>query len=186
MDNDADNVSDPFDEILNLESQYHTEGYNLGVADGARSGRIEGRVFGLEKGFEKFVDIGRLNGKAAVWNARLKTSITSEAHLEGSERLRKHVTRLSELTNPETVPTENDEDSVSEFDDRLKDAKAKGFLIEKIVGEDHSLTSTETAGSGETSNLFDKGSRLKQNARVKQSGEMEDFVGLPRGKKDVT
>ena len=32
---------------------------------------MEGRIFGLEKGFEKYVRMGRLHGKAVVWAGRL-------------------------------------------------------------------------------------------------------------------
>ncbi len=62
---------DPFDGLLDLEERYYQEGHALGVADGSKAGRIEGRVFGLEKGFEKFAAMGTLQGKAAVWAARL-------------------------------------------------------------------------------------------------------------------
>lgn len=48
--------------LLNLEDKYHAEGYAAGVSDGSRAGRIEGRTFGLEKGFEKFTELGRLGG----------------------------------------------------------------------------------------------------------------------------
>jgi hypothetical protein len=46
--------SDPFDSVLNLEDDLYTSAYALGAADGSRAGRVEGRIFGLEKGFEKF------------------------------------------------------------------------------------------------------------------------------------
>ncbi|EME83760.1 uncharacterized protein MYCFIDRAFT_122472, partial [Pseudocercospora fijiensis CIRAD86] len=139
--------ADLFEDVLNLEDQYYREGYDFGVADGSKSGRIEGRVFGLEKGFEKFLEMGKLSGKAAVWEARLPDVINKSERkmaqsqaimpqLGSNERLRKHVERLATLTNPDGVSTENSEDAVSEFDDRLKDAKAKATLISKIAGED--------------------------------------------------
>ncbi|KAF2491006.1 hypothetical protein BU16DRAFT_422851, partial [Lophium mytilinum] len=62
---------DPFVDVLDLEETYYQEGYALGVEDGSRAGRIEGRVFGLEKGFEKFAAMGLLHGKATVWSSRI-------------------------------------------------------------------------------------------------------------------
>src|SRR5882762_2032425 len=62
---------DPFESVLDLEETYYQEGYDLGVADGSRAGQIEGRVFGIEKGFEKFAAMGMLHGRAAVWASRL-------------------------------------------------------------------------------------------------------------------
>ena len=180
----ADAQVDVFDGLLNLEEQYYTEGYNLGVFDGSRSGRIEGRIFGLEKGFEKYLEMGRLSGKAAVWDARLISSDAGSPSgrtfggeedliaLHGSERLRKHVQRLQETTDAETLPTENSEEAVADFDERLKDAKAKATLISKAIERDESRTNTD---------------RVTKVAQTDGPGrattEMEDFVGLPAAMK---
>ncbi|KAI0479553.1 DUF1715-domain-containing protein [Xylaria cf. heliscus] len=62
---------DPFDDLLNLEEQYYKEGYEEGLRDGAEAGRMEGYSLGLRKGFEKFVEAGRLQSKAVVWANRM-------------------------------------------------------------------------------------------------------------------
>lgn len=183
---------DPFDTLLSLESQYHAEGRALGISEGSLSGRIEGRVFGLEKSFEKFLELGKLGGRAAVWNARLPenatlTSTSGPASLEvgkeepeagklgvlpgsGSERLVRHVKRMAELTDADDVSRENSEEGVQDFDDRLREARAKAVLVERLVGEG------KEGGSGAAAV---KRAGVKSNA-VK-SDEMEDFGGLPRG-----
>lgn len=173
--------SDPFDTLLSLESQYHAEGRSLGLSDGATSGRIEGRVFGLEKAYEKFLELGTLGGRAAVWDARLPGSsagleVGKEdaglAPLTGaSERLTKHVRRLVELTDMNDVSRENSEEGVQDFDDRLREAKGKAVLVEKLVGE-----GKEGSGSG-AAGVKRAGVKPTQS----KSGEMEDFGGLPRG-----
>lgn len=197
------NNNDPFETLLSLEEQYHTEGRALGLAEGEASGRIEGRVFGLEKSFEKFIELGRLGGRGAVWSARLpsdsipssSTPSTSETpRIEvgkesssrlgvlpgsGSERLVRHVRRLVELTDAEDVSRENSEEGVQDFDDRLREARGKGVLIERLVGE--GAADSGSPGSG--------GSAVKRagvkpgNAQASKakSDEMEDFLGLPRG-----
>lgn len=181
---------DPFDTLLTLESQYHAEGRQLGITEGSLSGRIEGRVFGLEKSFEKFIELGRLGGRSAVWNARLPdaASTSSSQALEvgkdepervlgvlsgsGSERLVRHVKRMAELTDSDDVSRENSEDGVQDFDDRLREAKAKAVLIERLVGE-----GKESAVAGGV--MAVKRAGVKGNAA--KSSEMEDFGGLPRG-----
>ena len=189
---------DPFDDVLNLEDQYYTEGYNLGVADGARAGRHEGRTFGLEKGFEKAVEMGRLSGRAAVWDGRLKNaqdalklineagssqkasdSSTKIKPLRRSDRLEKHVARLIDLTDPESAPTKNSEEDVEEFEDRLRDAKAKATLISKMVGE-HGNDVQCTDGAGATTGSINDQQTLRIKKAVDKSatGEMEDFAGL--------
>ncbi|GAB7348165.1 hypothetical protein MBLNU459_g6177t1 [Dothideomycetes sp. NU459] len=181
---------DPFDTLLSLEDQYYNEGYELGVADGSRAGRIEGRVFGLEKGFEKFAAMGNLAGRCAVWDARLpdqtnppeplsdKRSIQEDdctlviPPLVANPRLQKHLQTLSALTEAESLSTENNEDSVSDFDDRLKRAEGKIKVIEKIVGEGP-LVLDQPLG------LNSDGSQSKRQVRVRRNevGEssMEDF-----------
>jgi hypothetical protein len=73
---------DIFDSLLHLEDGYYNDGYRLGVEDGSRAGRIEGRVFGLEQGFEKFLEMGKLNGRACVWAARMPQKATMEGSLK--------------------------------------------------------------------------------------------------------
>ncbi|RAL09289.1 Yae1 family protein [Aspergillus homomorphus CBS 101889] len=71
MDNSDGNL---LESLLDLEEEFYQEGFNLGSADGALAGYTEGSVFAVEKGFEKFVEIGRLYGKALVWAQRLADS----------------------------------------------------------------------------------------------------------------
>jgi hypothetical protein len=154
---------DIFDSLFHLEDGYYNDGYRLGVEDGSRAGRIEGRVFGLEQGFEKFLEMGLLNGRACVWAARMKQkAATQERSLEqesqpeiasqskGEEtsskglqvaaftpntRLEKHISTLYALSEAESLSTENTEDTVSDFDDRFKRAQSKAKVIENIIKE---------------------------------------------------
>ncbi|KAI9846610.1 MAG: hypothetical protein M1837_003851 [Sclerophora amabilis] len=152
---------DPFESLLNLEQNFYKEGHRLGVEDGSRSGRIEGRAFGLEKGFEKFLDMGRLHGRTSIWASRMPkckdgsqteneewiphdnkraTQIPSAPpQLPDKPRLEKHLQALYALVEPESLPTQNEEDAVSEFDDRLKRARAKSKVIEKLIDEKRSI-----------------------------------------------
>ncbi|KFY27043.1 hypothetical protein V493_03726 [Pseudogymnoascus sp. VKM F-4281 (FW-2241)] len=155
--------ADPFDDLLDLEEKFYDEGYQLGTTEGAKAGKIEGRVFGLEKGFEKFVEAGRLHGRSVVWAGRLPQGdvpdkSASSAEVQQGEphtaasipqgtslpvlsnpRLEKHVRVLYALSEPASLSTDNSEDAVSDFDDRLKRAHAKVKIIERLVGEDSSL-----------------------------------------------
>lgn len=158
-----DMESDPFDDILGLEEQFYNEGHQLGLTDGAKAGRIEGRVFGLEKGFEKFVESGRVHGRATVWAGRLSKASASNKEeptsvlpssssteqpdasvitstklptLSDKGRIEKHIRVLYALMEPATLSTENTEDAVSDFDDRFKRAQGKIKIIEKVLGEE--------------------------------------------------
>ncbi|KAI9738456.1 MAG: hypothetical protein M1818_005353 [Claussenomyces sp. TS43310] len=157
---------DSFDDLLGLEDRFYDEGYQLGTADGIKAGRIEGRVFGLEKGFEKYAEMGRLHGRSQVWNSRLanleqrdtggkgpsmlaaaSTSSAPIPRLPPNPRLEKHLRVLYALTEPASLSTENTEDSVSDFDDRLKRAQGKTKIIERLVGVEGPQESSAGASS---------------------------------------
>lgn len=172
---------DPFEVGLGLEDKYYAEGFALGEADGSRAGRVEGRIFGLERGFDKFFAMGAMHGRSAVWAGRLaqnaqeakkdeelgvekKAKELSLPPLADNARLEKHVRTLYALVEPESLSTENNEEAVSEFDDRFKRAGAKLKVVEKIVGEE------SHAGDGETGQQTNQ--TLKKAAQDKN---MEDF-----------
>ena len=64
--------------------------------------------------------------------------------IKPTTRLRKHVTLLYGLTEPESLSMENTEDAVTEFEDRYKRATTKAGMISKLVGE----IVEEVAGDG--------------------------------------
>ena len=144
-------VNDVFDEILDLEEQFYNAGYQQGINDGAKAGKIEGRTFGLEQGFEKFKASGQLYGKSIIWanrfhsrapNATLESTASTDSTpklqlppLPDNPRLARHIKAVHALAESESLPTENTEDAVTEFDDRLKRAQAKAKMIDRITGE---------------------------------------------------
>lgn len=165
-------MSDPFDDLLGLEDRFYDEGYKLGVEDGGRAGRIEGRVFGLEKGFEKYVEMGRLHGRSLIWNGRHPKLQSPESrerdpsdiknpeivstikltNLPSNPRLEKHLRVLYALTEPASLSTENTEEAVSDFDDRLKRAQGKMKIIERLVAEESlDIASASSQGAGQSS-----------------------------------
>ncbi|KAK3296751.1 uncharacterized protein B0H64DRAFT_456322 [Chaetomium fimeti] len=185
---------DPFDTLLTLEDQFYTEGYDQGMADGLVAGRAEGRQLGLERGFVKFAESGRLQGRAIVWASRagmgmgreggkgqakggvgvageggdlgvglgsgsgLREGGEGEGDGQGREdgvqhngdatevarvlpplpdnpRLAKHITTLYALAETESLSTENNDEAVDDFDDRLRRAQGRFKVIERMVGE---------------------------------------------------
>ena len=204
---------DPFDSLLALEDTFYKEGYDLGVSDGTRAGLIEGRLFGLEKGFEKYASMGKLYGRAVIWTGRLpfsrhvrlperqdanaanKTSVespsvqessredmqpqaaelpgrTSVPGLAANKRLEKQIRTLYALTEPESLSTDNDENSVSEFDDRFTRAEGKIKVIEKVTGE---TTSQDILGNFPSN----ASGREAKNGKFKRGdGGIEDINSL--------
>ncbi|OAQ61693.1 hypothetical protein VFPPC_16543 [Pochonia chlamydosporia 170] len=141
---------DPFDDILNLEDNFYQQGYTQGLADGEKAGRMEGRSFGMQKGFEKFLESGRLASRAVIWANRLPPqsqqdqSADSEVAkqketkctlppLPSNARLDKNVRMVYSLVEPDTLSTENTDEAVQDFDDRVKRAQGKVKVVERMV-----------------------------------------------------
>ncbi|KAL8770297.1 MAG: hypothetical protein Q9209_003933 [Squamulea sp. 1 TL-2023] len=60
---------------------------------------------------------------------------TSLPHIPHNPRLERHIRTLYALTEPASLSTDNNEDAVSDFNDRLKRAEGKVKIIEKLLGE---------------------------------------------------
>ncbi|KAL9018793.1 MAG: hypothetical protein Q9185_003879 [Variospora sp. 1 TL-2023] len=189
-------ATDPLDELLELENKFYKEGYDLGVQDGTRKGQIEGRLFGLEKAFEKYTAMGRLHGRSVVWAGRMPpaaseaefTSTTQPSLQQDVEagktapdslpqvhhnprRLEKHLRTLYALTEPASLSTENSEDAVSDFDDRLKRAEGKIKIIERSVGEETRFDGGSTTAIATGGGSLSKGG---QHGALKGDGGIED------------
>ena len=118
---------DPFDDLFNLEDRFYDEGFQQGEADGRRAGLVEGRTLGLENGFKKFAEAGRLQGKAVMW----ANQFAGNKHA----RARKNLRLMYALVEPGTLSTTNTDEAVNDFDDRVKRAQGKARVIEKMLGE---------------------------------------------------
>ena len=134
--------SDPFDELFGLEDKYYQEGYDQGFQDGLHQSRLEARVFGIEKGYEKFIEMGRLGAKARLWFIELQQAFVpgqSRAmtlrDAGARSRLKKHLDVLLALVDLSTLSTANTDETVSIFDDRLKRAQAKCKVISRMIEE---------------------------------------------------
>ena len=161
---------DPFEDLLTLEDDFYAEGFNLGVKDGHRAGLIDGRLFGLENGFEKYSKMGKLHGRATVWAGRLPRDGTEDLSPRArsnqamnrldNPRLKTSIRSLYALTELDSLSTENADDAVANFDDRLKRAEGKFKVIEKITGE---------AGQGEHETHAGKSAQLKGDGGIEDS-----------------
>jgi hypothetical protein len=105
----ADQSEDPFSSLHSLEETFYQSGYSLGVADGSRAGRIEGRIFGLQKGFEKFVDLGKLAARSNIWVKRIPKKPTRQDDVEKNDEKANDAT----LSDSASKPTQALEDESS-------------------------------------------------------------------------
>ncbi|KAK9317361.1 hypothetical protein V1522DRAFT_27801 [Lipomyces starkeyi] len=131
-----DSEDDLFDSLLTLESSFYQQGYDEGLNDGLRSGRSEGTQFGLQTGFQRFVSVGILQGRCRVWkelSSRTNSSSNTADDVVpvGGGRSTKQLQVLTELVTG--IPTENTEDAVEEYENRLKRAKARSKVVVRLL-----------------------------------------------------
>lgn len=108
-------------------------------------------------------------------NNNESTLFTTLPPFPDNPRLEKHIHTLMNLTDPAQFSFENNEDAVSDFDDRLKRARAKVKIIEKIVHE----ATPEEGPEGVTSDNADDRHEDHADA-MGAEGNIEDPTQLSR------
>ncbi|KAJ4302395.1 hypothetical protein N0V88_002539 [Collariella sp. IMI 366227] len=125
---------DPFDTLLTLEDQFYTEGYNEGFADGEVAGRSEGRQLGLERASVTAGPVGGGGGEEDRSEEDVKRELPPLLQRKDGGRLEKHVRTLYALAETESLSTENTDEAVDDFDDRLRRAQGRAKIIGRTVG----------------------------------------------------
>lgn len=105
------------DELLFLEEQFYEEGYQEGRNENLKNNLLEGKEFGLQVGFQRFVLLGQMLGLCDVLESfELK-----------NKSFTKNVATIRELIN--TVQFNNEEENVEGLEKTLIKLKNKYRLI---------------------------------------------------------
>jgi hypothetical protein len=90
-------------------------------------------------------EAGEGNGKTAGGD-EVKTAQLPP--LPDNPRLAKHITTMYALAETESLSTENNDEAVDDFDDRLRRAQGRFKVIERMVGEGDNGRSKGSEGHG--------------------------------------
>lgn len=135
------------DSSLNLEELYYQEGFTEGSRVGETQGLIEGRIYGSEISYERYLSLGLLYGKMSYWKAKHR----------GNSRMTIQLAKLAELLD--SVPRNNDEAKEGQdYETTMRSALRKMKVISSLCGE---------------SSLVKQGIELDSNT-AKISGDLED------------
>ena len=174
---------DPFDRLLDLEDTFYNEGYELGVADGARAGLIEGRVFGLEKGFEKFIDMGRLHGRSVIWAGRLSRTQNSQQQIHVKEPGKTTDNDVQGDPPPFSRSSKAQRDDHSESSPSMLPLLSDNMRLEKHIRTLYALTEPESLSTqnneGAVSDFDDRLKRAQAKAKI-----IEKSIGEGAGGND--
>mmetsp|Transcript_2392 Transcript_2392/g.2662 ORF Transcript_2392/g.2662 Transcript_2392/m.2662 type:complete len:184 (-) Transcript_2392:25-576(-) len=117
------------DTLLNLEEEYYRQGYQEGQDFSTKQQYNEGKEYGYQTGFQRFLVIGYIQGLLNHWKENI------EQYEKGVENksLRNHISQLNELV--QNIPTTNGIDEVKEFEKRITKSRNKLRVIANICKE---------------------------------------------------
>ncbi|KAL3233898.1 hypothetical protein RNJ44_03938 [Nakaseomyces bracarensis] len=105
------------DELLFLEEQYYAEGFQEGRNENLKNNLLEGKEFGLQVGFQRFVLLGQMLGLCDVL----------ESMGLQNKSIAKNIATVRELIS--TVQFNNEEENVEGLEKTLVKLKNKYRLI---------------------------------------------------------
>lgn len=113
------------DRVLNLEQEYYQQGYEEGQEFSTRQQFLEGKEYGYQTGFQRFLIIGYIQGLVNYW--------LFNTDKYGSESFEKHLIQLNDLLKD--IPTTNGVDEVKEYERRVLKSRNKIRIIANICKE---------------------------------------------------
>ena len=145
---------DPFQQILALEewysltrsasnNRYYKQGYDEGYEDGLKSGPEEGFDFGHEVSFQKFLHLGILLGRCAIWKSSLSSPSTARLSPAKKSRAMKQVALLEEMILALDRDNETEEEH-GKFEEMKRKIISKSRVVESLMGEQRSHETTNT------------------------------------------
>ncbi|ODV80116.1 DUF1715-domain-containing protein [Suhomyces tanzawaensis NRRL Y-17324] len=107
------------DDILNLEEEYYQKGFEEGQSDASKEQLREGKEYGYQTGFQRYLIIGYIQGLVEVWEKNL---LSYELKM-----LANHLVQLKTIIDD--VPITNEASDVEEFEKRVNKARNKVRVV---------------------------------------------------------
>lgn len=127
------------DEVLNLEQQQYQIGYQEGVEQSAKEQYLEGKQFGYQTGFQRFLIVGYIHGLIEKWEDNMSEYGGDGVEKKKLEAIQGHLQQLKsyvDISNGDDgLLLNNDEKSVAQFEVQLKKARNKLRVICQLCKE---------------------------------------------------
>lgn len=125
------------DEVLNLEEVYYQEGFQEGQEHGAKQQLMEGKEFGYQTGFQRFLIIGYITGLLEDW----RTNIEKYGGL-GNKSFENHLSQLEDLMKQ--VQLTNGDEEVATFEKVIGKARNKLRLLATLTKENWKISQVDS------------------------------------------
>ena len=114
------------DEVLNLEEEQYSLGYKEGQEQATKEQYLEGKQYGYQTGFQRFLIVGIVKGLAQDWFDNLDKYGSTKS-------LRNHINQLHDLISD--IPLNNGDEEVEKYEKNIKKARNKLRVIANITKE---------------------------------------------------
>ncbi|KAG5357126.1 hypothetical protein CJU90_5948 [Yarrowia sp. C11] len=143
---------DIFEDLFQLEDKFYEEGYSEGLEAGTKAGFAEGREFGVQTGYQRFLDLGLLQGRVAVWEEEVQELPESKR-----EKTVERLQQIKQLIHQEepTYFLSNDGAVVHQYETMMKKAKAKVRTLAASIGSEKVQFEDLLKGYTEEENIED-------------------------------
>lgn len=117
--------------------RYYKQGYDEGFADGLESGPGEGYDFGHEVSFQKFLPLGILLGRCAIWKSSLSSATSSLSPAKKSRAI-KQIDLLEHMILALDRDNEKEEQH-GKFEEIKRKIMSKSRVVESLMGQERSM-----------------------------------------------
>lgn len=114
------------DQLLNLEEQYYHEGYKEGQEESTRLQYIEGKEFGYQTGFQRFLVVGYIKGLIEYWESHIEDYASSKSIVN-------HISLIKPVIS--TIPLSNNDSDVAIYEKSITKIRNKVRLIGTLSKE---------------------------------------------------
>lgn len=132
--------------VLTKLFSFYDEGLTDGQNEGRRAGLREGTEFGIQTGYTRFIALGVLRGRLAVWQKQFAptttspttTTTTSAPDHPNIDRIRKNLAGLESMLAE--IPVTNSDADVAVFEGLVRKAKSKAKVTASLIKSGPVLT----------------------------------------------
>lgn len=107
------------DGVLDLENEFYEKGYKDGQHQIVREQNLEGRIYGLQTGFQRFLVVGYIQGLIDEWTKLEQKNI--ELHLSQLQKL------------VDSIPKSNGDVEVEQYETAVNKARNKIRVVANIT-----------------------------------------------------
>lgn len=118
------------DGALDLEKELYLKGYEEGVSTAANEQFLEGKIYGLQTGFQRFLIVGYIEGLLQDWQLQNLT-----------KQIQSHLDQLSKILDQ--IQTNNSDLSVATYEKAVNAARNKVRVIASLTKTTEKISSLD-------------------------------------------